>query len=376
MSCGTNNPNPLDACGRAQFQCNNPCNHSPGCDLLPTQIDTFSTQFFGNDLGKTNLNGQVSWILPCGLGVGTSANPRLPGESLACYFLRLLESGIVGHIGAQGPAGLAGPCGQDAFTVTAQGFVQPDLSDPYVTVSVRPGFSLVEGLPVEIQNSGYYVVEDVEESQGAVLLRLTAPFIGAPAVIPIGSIVIASGLPGPVITGPQGQQGTPGIRGPAGSQGITTVGPTGPQGAKVPTVFGQSSQPHTAILTSSYTHLAGGNDFALLPSNAHTYFVVFVIGISVFNTFNVALAGELTVQLQVFIDGVFSSVAVGTTHGFNALSNASSSIGYIIRVPYIFSGVLGHTMELRPFAKSTMNGSSTSSATVGALHSLQLTPYP
>lgn len=231
MSC---NPNPLDACGRSQLQCNNPCGKPPGtCDELPTQIDAFSTQFFGNDLGKQNVNGNVSWVLPCGLDVGAAANPRLPGESLACYFLRLFQAGITGSIGQQGPPGVDGPCGLDAFTITLQNFQQPTLTDPYVTVFTRPGFSLVSGLPVEVQGSGYYMVEDAE-STGATLLRLTQPFAGAPSIIPAGAIVIASGLPGAVILGPRGQRGPQGNQGPQGAQG--PMGNQGPQGGQGPTV--------------------------------------------------------------------------------------------------------------------------------------------
>lgn len=372
MGCGNNNPNPLDACGRAQFQCNNPCNtHSPGCNLLPTQIDTFTTQFFGNGLGKSSVGGQINWSLPCGLDAGVAANPRLPGESLACYYLRLFEAGVIGHIGAQGAPGLDGPCGQNAYTVTTQNFTQPDLTDPYVAVSVLPGFSLVEGLPVEVQGSGYYVVENVE-SRGAVLLRLTQPFVGAPAVIPTGSIVIASGLPGVVVNGPQGPQGIPGIRGPQGATGPAVTGPQGPQGTQVPTFNAVYPNANATVLTSSYQHLNGGT-LTFFPGDLSTYYVNITVGFSCFNSFNVSLSGEFDMQFQIWVNGVFSNVAVGTTHGFTQVSNSSSLISYIIPVPYLMAGTPGNTTELRTYAKSTFGGGSVNQAGIAATKILRLT---
>ena len=203
--------------------------------MLPTQLDAFTLQFFGDQLGKTVAGDSIVWELPCGLDTGIDMNPRLPGESLACYFLRLFEAGITGTIGAQGDPGLPGPCGQDAFTVTLQNFSQPELLDPYVTVFTRPGFSLVAGLPVEVQGSGYYMVEDVEAG-GSTLLRLTQPFADAPTIIPEGAIVIASGLPGAQVTGPQGpqgDQGNPGAKGAQGIQGLQGIqGNFGPVGSQ------------------------------------------------------------------------------------------------------------------------------------------------
>lgn len=219
--------NPLDACGRAQFQCNNPCNHAPGCDLLPTQIDTFTTQFFGNGLGKSNVGGSVSWDLPCGLDVGISDNPKLSGESLSCYFLRLFEAGIPGTLGPAGENGATGAPGADAFSFTAQAFDQPTLAQPYVSLLTHPAPSILQGLFVEIENSGFYTILNLA-ADGTALLQLLSPLPGAPAVIPSGALIVPGGIPGINVKGPKGLQGDQGAQGPVGPKGVK--GDKGQQG--------------------------------------------------------------------------------------------------------------------------------------------------
>lgn len=218
MSC---NPNPLDPCSRAQFQCDNPCvSTTPGCALLPTQIDTFITQFFGNNLGKIlDANNQIDWTLPCGLDAGILANPRLPGESLACYFLRLMEAGIPGTIGPTGDPGDAGQPGSDAFSEVLQNFTQPTLQTPYVSISVAPSPALVEGLFYHIGGSGFYTLLNLNQD-GSALFQLLQPQAGAPAVIPSGAVIAVSGMPGINVQGP------PGGKGPTGAQGPQKVNST------------------------------------------------------------------------------------------------------------------------------------------------------
>src|SRR5437867_1500787 len=79
--------------------CNNPCNtcppSTPECETLPSVLENFISQFFGRVI-KSTLNGKVVWSLPCNLDIGLPENPRVDGEGLACYFLRLFDTGIKG----------------------------------------------------------------------------------------------------------------------------------------------------------------------------------------------------------------------------------------------------------------------------------------
>lgn len=73
--------------------CNsNPCTcHS--CDAadepLSSALTNFTNAFFGT-VTKTCVNNEVVWSLPCDLDSGVPDFPRIAGEGLACYFLRLL----------------------------------------------------------------------------------------------------------------------------------------------------------------------------------------------------------------------------------------------------------------------------------------------
>lgn len=75
MSCCNNNP-----CG--EITCD------PANEPLASALNNFITAFFGS-LTKTCVNNQVVWVLPCDLDTGFPANPRIAGEGLACYFLRV-----------------------------------------------------------------------------------------------------------------------------------------------------------------------------------------------------------------------------------------------------------------------------------------------
>ena len=120
---GNNNPNPLDPCNH--IGCDNPCAQSgPGnsaaCETLPSQIDNFTLQFFG-EVVKTEVNGQVVWSLPCSLTTGLPANPRGADEPLGCYILRLFQDGILGEQGPQGDTGETGANGRNAYTAEVLG---------------------------------------------------------------------------------------------------------------------------------------------------------------------------------------------------------------------------------------------------------------
>lgn len=78
MSCGCNS---------------NPCTTGE-CDAanepLASALNNFITAFFGS-LTKTCVNNQVVWVLPCDLDDGIAGYPRVAGEGLACYFLRVFN---------------------------------------------------------------------------------------------------------------------------------------------------------------------------------------------------------------------------------------------------------------------------------------------
>lgn len=89
MSCSCSNPsNAASVC--------TPCGFSgtpdPTNESLASAVSNFTLQFFGT-VTKTLVDGAVTWTLPCNLDAGLEGNPRLSGEGLACYFLRLLEEG-------------------------------------------------------------------------------------------------------------------------------------------------------------------------------------------------------------------------------------------------------------------------------------------
>jgi hypothetical protein len=213
MSCGYCND------GTITSTCGNPCGasaiNSATCETIPSQIENFTIHFFGS-VTKTEVNGQVSWTLPCNLEVGLPNNPRIEGEGLACYFLRLFNDGIIGATGPQGDPGEDGDPGKNAFTVTLASFTQPTLASPYVQVLTSYNPSILVGLYVFIGSSGYYLVTATDPS-GNVWLTLIEPLGSAPATITAGKLVVPSGPPGQSIVGLQGPAGAPGPQGSPGS---------------------------------------------------------------------------------------------------------------------------------------------------------------
>lgn len=81
------------ACTTPNCNCNcNPCASSacdPANEPLSSALNNFITAFFGS-LTKTCVNNQVVWVLPCDLDSGITGYPRIAGEGLACYILRVL----------------------------------------------------------------------------------------------------------------------------------------------------------------------------------------------------------------------------------------------------------------------------------------------
>ena len=201
---------------------NNPCRvtqtNTAACESLPSQISNFADQFFG-EVVKTEVDGVVTWSLPCSLDVGLPNNPRAAGEGLACYFLRLFEDGIVGLTGPAGDPGDDGAAGRNAFTVTLASFTQPTVESPNVQVLTQYNPAIFPGLIVAIQSSGWYLVNEADTS-GMLFLTLSDPTPGAPAVITAGKLVVPAG--GGAVPGPQGPPG------PDGGGTVTSVGIAAP----------------------------------------------------------------------------------------------------------------------------------------------------
>lgn len=194
----------------------NPCSQTQPntveCETLPSQIENFTLQFFG-EMVKTEENGVVRWSLPCGLDVGLENNPRGVDEGLACYFLRLFQDGITGATGPKGDPGTPGTNGHNAYTVTLAGFPQPTLGTPNIAVITAANPAILPGLYIFIATSGWYLV-NATDNTGTLFLTLVKEVPGASGVITAGKLVVPSGFPGASVTGPTGPQGPQGATGP------------------------------------------------------------------------------------------------------------------------------------------------------------------
>lgn len=220
------------------MQCNNPCSrgpaNTPACESLPSQIQNFTTQFFGVVV-KTEVNGQVVWSLPCSLDIGLPNNPRGVDEGLACYFLRLFRDGIGGLTGPKGATGAPGTNGFNTYTATLQAFGQPTLNSPLTQIVVVSNPSIVDGIGIFVEHSGFYTVTNVAPG-GVLFVTLVSPIAGAPAIIPAGSMVIPAGI------GPQGVQGVQGVQGIQGAPGFSPTAEHGMYSA-----VDSSGTPHAGV---------------------------------------------------------------------------------------------------------------------------------
>jgi hypothetical protein len=218
MSCSNCNTGTPIGCG-----CGSPCADAPvntaANESLQSQIENFTLAFFGTVV-KTEVNGEVTWSLPCNLDVGLENNPRADGEGLACYFLRLFRDGITGLTGPKGDTGASGADGHNAYTVTLVGFTQPTIGSPYVTVVCADNPAILAGLYVFIQTSGWYFVNSV--SAGLLSLTLVKAVDSPPSTVSAGKLVVSSGFPGASIVGPAGPQGTKGDTGTPGTSFTST----------------------------------------------------------------------------------------------------------------------------------------------------------
>lgn len=251
MACNGN-------CGGGCQDCTSscdPCSACPpntaDCETLPSALQNFIDAFFGS-VTKTEVDGVVTWVLPCNLDVGLPGNPRADGEGLACYFLRLFQDGITGLVGPAGPTGPPGADGGNPWVVLSSFFSQP-LVGASVTVSFIPSPALAVGETVFIPGSGYYTVTSIFGTSTAVL-QLVVAVTSPNATTAPGTLIMLSGPRGPAIVGPTGATGP---AGPAGSAGPT--GPTGATGATGPT------GPAGAVSTNTngQTVVSGGTDFTV-----------------------------------------------------------------------------------------------------------------
>jgi hypothetical protein len=224
-SCGdgtdNTNINPLDTCTNSQMQCGNPCHTDPtntaAHETLPSQIENFTKQFFGEVI-KTEVNGAIVWSLPCTLDTGLPNNARGATEPLACYFLRLFADGIFGTPGNPGLPGNPGAAGRNAYTATLQAFSQPVLANPQIQVRTTYNPAIVAGMHVFIETSGWYFVT-ANIADGTLFLTLLAIVVNPPATIAAGCLVLPAGAQGLSVPGVKGDPGTRGPKGLDGDKG-------------------------------------------------------------------------------------------------------------------------------------------------------------
>lgn len=125
---------------------NNCC--PPKCDPakepLQSALANFILEFFGS-VTKSCVNGKVVWTLPCDLASGIACYPRLPGEGVACYIMRLFE--LFGLVASGTWSDTTQYCKNAFVTYNGSGYValqstlgnQPDTSPTYWLLYVAQG---------------------------------------------------------------------------------------------------------------------------------------------------------------------------------------------------------------------------------------------
>lgn len=315
MSCGCGNNN-CDCQNGIQSEngnCSrggNPCRVCPtstvDCETLPSALDNFTRQFFGV-ITKTEVNGQISWVLPCDLDVGLPANPREDGEGLACYFLRLLGGEIQGLAGPKGDTGLSGTPGQNAYGVITSAFVTPTPANPISQFTIIPTPVLSVGQTIFIPGLGWVVIQDV--SQGQTVITTLVELISNPASqINPGTLALPVGPRGLTIVGPQGAKGEKGDQGLQGETGATgspgAQGAVGPAGATATNTNGVNTGGTTDyVMTLAFAKVDFGTaDLDVTLPTAGTYlFAVRIAGVNGsggqrewgFKLFNSTLAADV-----------------------------------------------------------------------------------
>ena len=263
----------------------NPCETCPtntaDCETLPSALDNFTRQFFGS-IERTVVDGQVTWVLPCNLDIGLPGNPRLDGEGLACYFLRLFNEGIIGLTGPKGDTGSAGANGRNAYTVTTSAFNAPTESNPNSQFTVIPSAVISIGQTIFVPTIGWLQITDIFEGS-EVFTTLIELIPGSAAIAVPGLLVLPTGPRGLSIVGPQGIQGDKGDKGDQGVPGSTgavgAAGATGPAGAAATNSHGEQTGGTTDFTVTNIDQKIdfGTSDFDLTLPTAGTYFVLFIL---------------------------------------------------------------------------------------------------
>lgn len=266
MSCNCANGPAGCHCGGASANNNTGCCESPcaacptstvDCESLPSALDNFTRSFFGSVV-KTEINGVVTWILPCNLDVGLPNNPRGDAEGLACYFLRLFRDGIVGLTGPSGNTGSAGTDGNNAYAVMTSAIVTPTPSNPNTVFNIIPNPIITEGLDIFIDGVGWLRVTTVSNNE-TVFATLVEQVSSPDPTIPAGTLVLPTGPRGISVTGSQGPQGSTGPQGSQGATGATgapgAAGPVGPAGA-------------AATNANTLAAVTGGTDYTMTAAYA------------------------------------------------------------------------------------------------------------
>jgi hypothetical protein len=229
-------------------------------ETLPSQIENFSVQFFGV-VTKTEVDGVVTWNLPCSLDIGLPGNPRGDTEGLACYFLRLFAEGIQGLVGPKGDTGEQGAAGHNAYTITTSAFVAPTEANPTAQFTIIPSPVISVGQTIFIPGVGWLAVSQIFQDT-TVFASLIESIPVPDAVINAGTLVLPTGPRGLSI---KGDTGATGLTGAQGAQGPT--GPTGPTGAAG--AVGATG----ATATNSNAEIVGGSsDYTLTASYAKVDF--------------------------------------------------------------------------------------------------------
>jgi hypothetical protein len=301
--------------------------NTAACETLPSALDNFISHFFGTVI-KTEVNGQVTWSLPCSLDVGLANNPRGADEGLACYFLRLFEEGIVGATGPKGDTGSAGADGRHAFTVTLESFTHPAVGGS-ITVKVYATPVIAVGQIVFVTSSGWYDVIGVS-GDGTLVLTLLEAVSGASGSITAGKTVAVTGPRG--ITGAGGStgaQGIQGIQGPAGDEFTPTNGFVGCAGAS-----------HSIQFAISQVAFGGIEPQVTLPAIG-TYMIDVQVGITMDPTAAAAPGEIIVLRLWNATAGIYENSLDVTDRCFDP-----SQHGHLYLMGTITTTVANETLQL------------------------------
>lgn len=232
-------------------------------ETLPSALDNFILHFFGEVTKNVADDGTVTWELPCDLEEGLEEHPRVEGEGLACYFIRLFHEGVKGYTGPTGPSGSNGAPGVNGYAVLTQDYT---VGDPYLVVD-NPGV-LPSGLQFFLEGAGWYFVglQEVVGSETRIYVSLVQAILSPVVTVVAGSKALPSGPNGAQgITGPQGLAGMVG--------GIGPTGPTGPTGTA-----GMNGVSSATRLLTSFSQPAVGSTASAVVADP----TLFVAGCQVF----------------------------------------------------------------------------------------------